>query len=123
MLSFRATAAAAAVLAGATVSGLTVPGQAHAASPSVRVQICNTGRGLDGADITGQNQNGASVTARLGTPSGATCTHAQVNWWWKTGQTLDITLYWRDNSPRTRETCRIPSNVADGRTLSCSYRY
>jgi uncharacterized membrane protein len=73
----------------ATALGLASP--AHASSPSVQLEICNSFTQAGTAEITGHNQNDARVTTPLATISGRSC-RLFANWWWKTGQTVRVAM-------------------------------
>ena len=84
--SWRKALTAAVVIAAA---GLSLPGTAQASSPSVQIQLCNREPNEGVFEITGLNQHNARVSSPLTNIGGRQC-RLIANWWWKTGQTVQV---------------------------------
>ncbi|WP_330277124.1 hypothetical protein OG205_16510 [Lentzea sp. NBC_00516] len=104
-----------ATLVAGAVLGL--PGMAHASSPSVQVKVCNGSRSGN-FKIHGLNQHDAKVSSPLYSIGAVQCRLVE-NWWWKTGQTLSITVRtttlhvsWHDinSNERNGSTVRLDLN-------------
>lgn len=72
-----------------TAAAFGLPGMAHAASPSVQLQLCNSDSQTGTFEITGLNQHNNRVSSPQYSISGRQC-RTISNWWWKTGQTVSV---------------------------------
>ncbi len=111
MLPFTRKALVAAFVV-ATALGPASP--AHASSPSVQLEICNSFTQTGTAEITGLNQNDARVSTPLTDIPGRSC-RVFANWWWKTGQAVRVAM--RRNSLSIWE-FTIQSSQRNGSTVT-----
>lgn len=72
-------------------AGLGLAAPAHASSPSVQLELCNSSPQTGTAEITGLNQHDSRVSSPQTTISAQSC-RLFANWWWKTGQTVRVSL-------------------------------
>jgi len=96
-----------------TTAVLGLPGLAHAASPSVQLELCNNESQTGVFEITGLNQHNARVSSPQYDIRGRQC-RIFGNWWWKTDQWVRIAV--RRNSLNIGE-FHIDSNDRDGSTV------
>lgn len=109
MFLMRPKALTAAVV---TAASLFLPGVAHAASPSVQMEVCNNdNEGSRQFELTGLNQHGVRVSSPTYTIRGRRC-QLFANWWWKTGQALEVRA--RGKSLTQTDYFDIPSGTRDG---------
>jgi hypothetical protein len=98
-----------------TAASLFLPGVAHASSPSVQMEVCNTDNsGSRQFELTGLNQHGDRVSSPTYSIQGRSC-RVFANWWWKTGQTLEARA--RGLSLSETDYLDIPQGAKDGSTL------
>jgi hypothetical protein len=102
------------VAAFAVAAGLGLAAPAHASSPSVQLEICNTFPQTGTVEITGLNQHDARVSTPLTSVSRRSC-RLFANWWWKTGQTVRVAM--RTDSLGVWE-FTLSSSERDGSTVT-----
>lgn len=112
MFLMRPKALTAAVV---TAASLCLPGVAHAASPSVQMEVCNGwNSGSRQFELTGLNQHSVRVSSPIYSIPSRSC-RLFANWWWRTGQTLEARS--RGTSLGETHTFTIAAGVRDGSTL------
>ena len=102
------------VAAFVVAAGLGLAAPAHASSPSVQLELCNSSPQTGTAEITGLNQHDSRVSSPQTTISAQSC-RLFANWWWKTGQTVRVAM--RTDSLGVWE-FTLSSSERDGSTVT-----
>jgi len=98
-----------------TAASLCLSGVAHASSPSVQMEVCNNqNSGSRQFELTGLNQDGVRVSSPIYSVQWRSC-RLFANWWWKTGQTLEVRV--RGTSLSETDYFGIPQDARDGSSM------